>query len=258
MKKIICSILICALPALMLAQVGIGTVNPLADLHIADPTGTIRIESLDAINNPTYNDGVNLSPVFVDGNGDIVLGNGSGGSGQEPLNFLIEVPNFIDDNLDTTGFGRGSVINSNASGESAIRAQIATVSFTTPVAGWIELKYGITAFVAGSDLNLGCSPCSYPDTDETIVYQTFFLVDLNSDGLDATELSRVYGYNGQHYVSYTFGGQGYAYMNGNANLKAPAGTHTIYMYGRVADSPSSYTSVGFGGAEDYLKVRVFN
>ncbi|WP_420379016.1 hypothetical protein [Gilvibacter sp.] len=246
------------IPTMVVGQVGIGTTNPDADLHVADPAGTIRIESLNSVNNPTYNDGVNLAPVFVDGNGDLVLGNGSGSSGQEPLNFLIEVPNFIDDNVDSSGFGRGSVVNSNASGESTVTNQIAQVSFTTPVNGFIELKYAVTAWVAGSDLNLGCSPCSYPNVNETIIFQTYFVIDLNSDGLDATESGRVYGYNGQHYLSDTAGGQGYAYINGVANVKAPAGTHTLYMYGVVQDKATSYTSVGFGGAEDFLKIRVFN
>lgn len=258
MKKFYYIFVFSLLPCAMSAQVGIGTVNPLADLHVADATGTIRIESINATNNPTYNDGTNLSPVFVDGNGDVVLGNGTGGSGQEPLNFLIDVPNFIPDNVDASGFGIGQVVNNNAAGETLVKGQIAVVTFTTPISGWLELKYGVTTWVAGSDLNLGCTPCSYPNTSETIVYQTYFLLDLNSDGLSATELSKEYGYNGQHFTSFTFGGQGYAYINGNANLKAPAGTHTLYMFGVVKDAASSYTSVGFGGAEDFLKMRVFN
>ncbi|MDC7998432.1 hypothetical protein [Gilvibacter sediminis] len=250
--------LIVLLPVLGYTQVGIGTRTPSADLHVADPAGTVRIESLNATNNPTYNDGVNLAPVFVDGNGDIVLGNGTGASGQEPLNFLIEVPNFIDDNVDANGFGRGAVVNSDDSGESAVQDRIAQVVFTTPVRGIIELKYAVSAWVAGSDLNLGCSPCAYPDNSESVVFQTYFVVDLNSDGLDALESSRVYGYNGQYFLSNNAGGQGYAYINGIANFKAPAGTHTLYLYGIVQDSASSYTSVGFGGAEDFLKIRVFN
>lgn len=245
-------------PLALLAQVGIGTLNPAADLHVADASGTIRIESLNSTNNPTYNDGVNFAPVFVDGNGDVVLGDGNGGNNNDPLNFLIDVPNFIDDNVDANGFGRGVVINNNATGESSVQGLIATVNFTTPVDGYLELKYSVTAWVAGNDLNLGCAPCTYPNTTETIVYQTYFLLDIDSDGLSGSELTRLYGYNGQYYVSNNLGGQGYAYMSGNANLKAPAGTHTIYMYGVVKDSAASFTSVGFGGAEDFLKVRVFN
>ena len=257
MKKTFIYLLFILISGALFAQVGVGTLTPAKDLHVAGTNGTIRIESLNATNNPTYNDGVNLSPVFVDGKGDVVIGNGSGGSGQEPITFLIDLPNFIDDNKDSAGFGIGQVVNSDVSSEEG-KGQIATVSFATPITGWIELKYAVTAWVAGSDLNLGCSPCLYPNVAQSIVYQTYFLIDLNSDGLSPAELGKEYGYNGQYYTSYTFGGQGYAYINGNAILKAPAGTHTLYMYGYVKDSVGSYTSVGFGGAEDYLKVRVFN
>jgi len=63
------------------AQVGIGTVNPLEELHIAGSSSIIRIESLNAANNPTYNDGINLASAYVDGKGDITIGNGTGVGG---------------------------------------------------------------------------------------------------------------------------------------------------------------------------------
>jgi hypothetical protein len=47
-------------------------------------------------------------------------------------------------------------------------------------------------------------------------------------------------------------------MNGQAIFTVPAGTHTLYFYGQVRDDAASYTSVGFGGAQDYLKIRVYN
>lgn len=248
-------LLLFALP--MLAQVGVGTLTPLKDLHVADPTGTIRIESINSINNPTYNDGVNLSPVFVDGNGDFVLGNGSGSSGQEPINFLIDVPNFIPDDPGGVGFDTGVVVNNNGSGQTDEEGIIGTVNFTSPIDGWLELKYGVTSYVAGSDISVGC-PCLFPNRNKAIVYQTYFLIDLNSDGLSAEELSKKYGFNGQYYLSEDQGVQGYAYITGQANLKINAGNHTLYMYGVVKDAASEYTSVGFGGAEDFLKIRAFN
>jgi len=47
-------------------------------------------------------------------------------------------------------------------------------------------------------------------------------------------------------------------MNGQGYLTLTAGTHEIYFYGAVTDNAASYTSVGFGGATDYLKIRVYN
>ncbi|MEP2937052.1 MAG: hypothetical protein ABJM06_01590 [Gilvibacter sp.] len=258
MKKYIYILLVLFTSSFAFGQVGIDILVPLADLHVADPGGTIRIESLNATNNPTYNNGTDLSPVYVDGNGDIVLGNGTGASGQEPLNFLIDVPNFLADDPYGVGFNSGTVINNNALGEKTVTGLIGQVTVTTPISGWLELKYGVTTYVAGTDLSVGGCPCAYPTTSEAVVYETYFVIDLNNDGLSAAEMAAEYGYNGQSYVSFTLGTQGYAYINGQANLKAPAGTHTFYLYGVVKDSGSSYTSVGFGGAEDYLKIRVFN
>lgn len=257
MRLLFSSFLILFIAAISFGQVGIGTVSPVKDLHVADPSGTIRIESLNAINNPTYNNGTNLAPVYVDGNGDLVLGNGTGISGQEPLNFLIDIPNFIADDPGGVGFDTGVVINNNDLGQTVTSGLIGSVSFTITAESWLELKYGITTYLAGSDISVGC-PCIYPNNSESVVYQTYFLLDIDSDGLSAAELSKNYGYNGQYYVSNNLGAQGYAYMNGQANLKAPAGTHTVYFYGVVKDSALSYTSVGFGGAEDFLKIRVYN
>ena len=55
------------------AQVGIGTTNPQQKLHIASPTGTLRVESLNSVNNP-YNGGGTINyPLYVDETGDFSL-----------------------------------------------------------------------------------------------------------------------------------------------------------------------------------------
>ena len=54
------------------AQVGIGTTNPLQELHIAGTTSTIRVEGLNSINN-SNNNGTDLASLAVDTNGDIKI-----------------------------------------------------------------------------------------------------------------------------------------------------------------------------------------
>jgi hypothetical protein len=244
------------------AQVGIGTVNPLADLHIAGENATIRIESLDAVNNTTYNDGIKLSKAYVDGNGDITIGNGSGASGTSPLNFLIDVPNFVVDNpyniTDVTWFqDTGSVVNNNDLGETTAADEITTLTINVPQDATIEIKYGITMLIIGSDITAG-PPYYFVDLDQAVSMLTYIKVDLNSDGLVGDELTKVYGRTAQYYTTNNQGIVGYPYMNGQAYLSVPAGNHTMYFYGQVKDAADSFTSVGFGGAQDYLKIRVYN
>ncbi len=256
MKLIACIVLIivCSIGT---AQVGIGTTEPQQELHIAGENATIRIESLDAINSPVYNDGVKLSPAFVDGEGNLSL-YGSAGSGIEPLNFLIQVPNFIPDN--PYGFSdpydiTGTVIN-NTTSQSDVSQIIGAVSVVVPKTALLEVKYGVTTYVRGSDMTQS-PPWLEPTPGESIQIGIYFLVDIDSDGLSGSELTDKYGIKGLYYESNNGGIPGHPYMNGQGYMKLPAGTHTFYFYGRVKDYYGSYTSVGFGGAEDFLKIRIF-
>lgn len=56
------------------AGVGIDTSNPQQKLHIASPTGTIRVDGLNSPNNPYNGGGVDKTyPLYVDYNGDMTL-----------------------------------------------------------------------------------------------------------------------------------------------------------------------------------------
>lgn len=94
------------------AQVGIGTTNPQRDLHIAGEDSTIRIESLNNVNQPVLNAGRKLAPVYVTGDGDLTLAPSGYVDGVtlpgtlEPLNFLINIPNFVPNGP----YGDGTVV----------------------------------------------------------------------------------------------------------------------------------------------------
>lgn len=239
------------------AQLGIGTTNPQAELHLSGASSTIRIESLNSVNNPVLNDGSKIVPAFVDGNGDLSLGVGHGSSSAEPLNFLIDVPNFIPDDPYSIGFDTGTVVNSNDTGETSVEGELVRISLTVPQNATVEVKYGITLLITGSDMSIG-PPFVYATYDQAVSMQTYFCVDIDSDGLDATEKARRHGYKGQSYETNYGGTVGYPYMNSQGYLTLPAGSHELYFFGIVEDAPLSYTSVGFGGDKDYLKIRVYN
>ena len=243
------------------AQVGIGTTSPQKELHIAGANSTIRIEKLDAINSPTNNDGIKPALAFVNSNGDITLGIGTGLSGG-PFNFIIDLHNFIEDNpygwntvdeVNTTGYVINSVV-----GQSTNYGIITSVSFTVPQNALIEVKYGITLYAKGEDMSANPPPYIDVTYGQAINMVTFFCIDLNNDGvIDGSEYSKKYGKKGQYFETLLGGISGFPYMNGQGYLTLDAGNYGIYFYGVVNDHGASYTSIGFGGLPDYLKVRVY-
>lgn len=239
-------------------QVGIGTTTPQQELHVAGTNSTVRIEKLNSVNSATFNDGVKIAPVFVDGNGDLTLDSGFGSAGVEPLNFLLDIPDFIpDDPYNPLGFpGSGTVVN-NPIGASTSEGQIVSIPLSIPQTALIEVKYGVTIVIAGSDMQAG-PPAFYTVSGETSTVFTYFRIDIDSDGLSPAEMAKKYGQKAQMYSTYPGGILGYPYMNSKGYLTLPPGNHSIIFYGVVNDSALSYTSVGFGGTKDYLKIRVYN
>lgn len=244
------------------SQVGIGTNNPQEDLHIDGVNSTIRIESLNSINNP-LNDGLKNARVYVDANGNFTLtppNFTAGGSGNTnlPLNFLIDVPDFIPDNIDGLPApydSMGRIATSDTTNES-LEVFIYSVSFTVPQACTVEVKHGVTIVISGSDIST--PSLAYINDSKTRVITTFFCFDVNDNGLSPAEKALQYGTKAQFYSSVAGGSLGYPYMNSQGYANLPPGTHSIHFFGVVSDPPNTMTSVGFGGATDYLKMRVYN
>lgn len=247
-------LLLAIIPAVMYSQVGIGTSNPLADLHVAGNTSTIRIESLNAVNSPVYNDGVKPSHAFVTALGDVTLNpsiiNGVSGGAIAPINFLLNVQNFIANGPSNYG----TIINNPTAATNTV-APITAVNFTAPGTALVEVKYTISALTSSTDLNVASTP--FNDISAR-VFKIFFCIDINNDGLDASELSRRFGLNAQSYASHNQGILGYSFTNGHGYTTVPPGNHSIHFFTEIVDGPNKLTSIGFGGAEDSLRVRVYN
>lgn len=241
---------------LTFSQVGIGTANPQRELHVAGANSTIRIESLNTTNKPLLNVPPKLAPVYVTANGDLTLNPPGYATGEvigvnQPLNFLISIPNFIPNGP----FGDGTVVANDAT-TTFTSSQIVSVPFSSPQQALIEVRYAMTI-----DLSDEILPAASASTFSDISARTircYFYIDLNSDGLDAIELSKKYGLHGEAYTSYVYGSVGYAFIHGVGYGNIPAGNHSLVFYGETNDGNNRQTYVGFGGSSDYLKIRIYN
>lgn len=234
------------------AQVGLGTTTPEEDLHVAGATSTIRIEGLNSVNN-VNNNGENLVPVSVDGLGNYRLLP----EFDEPIQFLLEEDDFIPNKPHAaSSVNTGTVINSgilNTFSEGVIQ----TKTFNMPRPGIAQVNYAVTILLANQNLQSGNLSAITDARSRTA--EIYFSVDVNNNGvLDTNEAEKKYGLKGQYYASLSGGIAGYAYMNSQGYVSLPQGMHTIYFYGVVKDGANTFTSVGFGGTKDYLKIRFYN
>lgn len=258
MKKI--TFLIILLSNISFAQVGIGTVNPQQQLHVAGSTSTIRIESQNTVNEPVLNGGVELAPLFVTPEGDFTIQppgydpNDTAGE-LEPLNFLISVDNFIDETL-LTPPGVGVIIANDASITNA-SSLLATIPFSSPQNALIEVRYVMTLGISSLPFTAVGAGTTFSDVSVRTV-RTYFHIDLNSDGLDAAELSKFYGLHGEAYSSFFQGSIGYAFIHGIGYGSIPAGNHSLVFFGETEDGDTKETYIGFGGSADNLKIRIHN
>jgi len=255
MKKLIYFIFVLFLNT-SFAQLGIGTVNPQQDLHVAGTTSTIRIESQNSINEPLLNDGAELAPIFVTPDGDLTVYppgyNGGNLGDSEPLNFLISFENFIPNGP----YGDGTVVENSELITDSTPHQLVSVPFSSPQTALIEVRYVLTLDLSDEFLP---QPAASPFNDISArTIHTYFYIDLNNDGLDAIELSKVYGLHGEAYSSYSQGSVGYAFIHGVGYGGIPAGNHALVFFGETKDGTNRKTYVGFGGSSDNLKIRIYN
>jgi hypothetical protein len=245
------------------AQVGIGTTSPQKELHVAGTNSTIRIEKLDAVNSSTYNDGLKPAPAFVDGYGDLTLGNNPGSSLTLPINFLLIIDNFLEDNPygynETDEENNTGLVINNPIGAFSVVQEITNIPISVPQDAFIEVKYGITLYAKGEDMSAHPPPFVDVNYGIAIGMKAFFCVDLDNDGIiDPAEFNTKYGVKAQYFETLIGGVSGYPYMNGQAYIELPEGDYGLHFFGEVNDHFFSYTSVGFGGREDYLKIRIYN
>lgn len=140
MKKIIYIYMLSTICAL--AQVGINTVNPLQEVHVAGATESVRIEGLNTTNN-VDNLGVGSSTrVYADANGDLVLG-----SSAETIELLLDVENYLVDGNNTNGASVNQILQTgggNGYTATGVQNDIPGSIFTLTKNAIVEVNYSIS------------------------------------------------------------------------------------------------------------------
>lgn len=138
MKKFLTIYFIICLSALGFSQVGINTNNPQEELHVAGATSTIRIDGLNSPNNASNLGTGSSSPVYVDADGDLVLGTLT-----DNVEVLFDSEDYLMNVNDPT-----NLVNQTGGGAGYSQAGIpiggTAISFTLTKPAIVEVNYSVS------------------------------------------------------------------------------------------------------------------
>lgn len=256
MKKtyLIISILACSF---LSAQVGVNTTSPQEELHVAGSNSTIRIEGLNSPNNSLNLGGNGSSRVFVNGNGDLVLGASTENISVlfNPDDYLLSAED-VNSTIVQTGAGSGyeQVGTPRLFGEGLSQ-------FTLTKNAIIEINYSISWRIRKNN------PSLLDDGAARIVQTLLVLYKLDAPaGVVSTDLEGnpivlggALGLNGQFYSNNNSsdGSSGYFHNTGTDYVSLGPGIYRPLFLAQVAVSNTmgiGAVKIFFGGANDEVQV----
>lgn len=245
------------------AQVGVNTSTPSEELHVAGPTSTIRVEGLNATNNPLNLGTTDNTKVYVDGDGDLVLSNAP------TTEILFNPANYLDDPLDTGG-ADSNQINQTGTGAGyslagwprQIGPGLSTFTLTRPAI--VEINYSLSYEIYKS---------GNPIDDYHARTAQFYLylrqggpagpivnVDYEGNALNFAGNPGALGYSGNFYTNGSVlgagGGEGFDkkfYATGHDYVKLGPGTYTPMFAGILFVANTGGTGavkMQIGGGDD--------
>jgi hypothetical protein len=255
-------------------QVGINTTNPIEELHIANATSSVRVDGLNFPNNANNLGNGNTSRVFVDAEGDLVLG-----AATNNIEIVFNPFNYLED-PQTSGGATANVINQTGTGSGytsagwprVIGAGSSTFTLTRPAI--VEINYSLSWLIEKSGNPI--------DDGHARIVQTFMvlrsggpsgaLVSVDYEGVPIT-LGGALGLNGQFHSNLSaIGASGhpydvagtandivnkYCYNTGTDYIKLGPGTYCPMFYGQCAVGDTGGTGavkMWIGGGQDEVQI----
>jgi hypothetical protein len=241
----------------LFGQVGINTTDPQETLHLAGTTGTIRVESLNYVNNSNNGGDVNNDgdmtddtfPLYVDENGDLTL------------ELQVLTNSEAEDEFDDTTLPTSSVELPGNDNDGKVTTIIKsyTVTFNRPTL--LEIKYNLSHKIYYDD--------SYTIIDDLLARRVTNYISVSPDP-DTTDgiSNRKYGICTKAHTSGSTNSVPGPFFNGSTvYIKIlQAGTYTIDFVGEVSSSkkwqgasgPNSLsTYVEFAIDSDFLFIRLY-
>lgn len=136
------------IPILSSGQVGINTTSPQQGVHVGGSSSTVRVEGLSYPNNPNNLGPGNTSRVFVDANGDLMLG-----TAQANIAILFDSENYLDDTSNPSvnqitqhGYGDGFTY-------AGIPRDIPNSTFTLTEPAIVEINYSVSWLIEKNGTN---------------------------------------------------------------------------------------------------------
>jgi hypothetical protein len=249
------------------AQVGINTSTPVRGVHVGGAVENVRVEGLNAVNNSDNLGSASTSRVYVDANGDLVLGD------EEDVNvaFLVDSDNYLKNVENPTSIvvQTGNNFGYNIAGDPVLG--IVGASFTLTQNAILEINYSVSWSIYDANsldkkrlddlrarvvqtgiffIDTATEVAIINDVDGNPINGGPWCIDTNSAGTGCLQYGGLLGLTGQFYNNGNAERGAYNNFRNTASdyVKLGPGTYTALFAARVQVE----VTTGAGAAKLYL------
>lgn len=228
------------IPFYSFGQVGIHNLNPESTLDVGGQNSTVRVEGLNAINDPKNLGEESTTRVFVNKYGDLVLGDR-----EDNIHFIMDIEDYIPNDREQ------KVVQTGTGGNFSllVPSDYSFPSFTLTDEAIVEINYSLSW---GIERN---SAHKLFDNGARSVKSTVFIFNNETE----TYLPTTYALTAQFYSNgdEVLGADGFFYSTGTDYVYLSAGTYTIHFGGKLESYGNANVFSYFGGDKDQLQILAY-